>query len=40
VEAEVVYALYGRDEDFQALVQAGVDINGSVVLARYGRIFR
>ncbi|PKA57225.1 putative glutamate carboxypeptidase 2 [Apostasia shenzhenica] len=36
----VVYANYGRVEDFAALKAAGVEASGNVVLARYGEIFR
>lgn len=36
----VVYANYGRVEDFAALREIGVNVSGSVVLARYGEIFR
>ena len=40
VEAEVVYANYGRPEDFQKLKEMGVDVRGKVVLVRYGENFR
>jgi N-acetylated-alpha-linked acidic dipeptidase len=41
VEGEVVYANYGRPEDFDALDRLGVDVKGKVVLVRYyGNIFR
>jgi len=40
VEAEGVYANYGRPEDFLKLKQMGVDVRGKVVIARYGRNFR
>ena len=36
----LVYANFGFPEDFEALKAAGVDINGAVVLMRYGRCFR
>lgn len=36
----VVYANYGRVEDFAALREIGVNVSGSVVLARYGEIYR
>ncbi|CAA0829193.1 Peptidase M28 family protein [Striga hermonthica] len=36
----VAYANYGRVEDYEVLKQMGVNISGSVVLARYGQIFR
>ncbi|KAK4765350.1 hypothetical protein SAY86_026440 [Trapa natans] len=35
-----VYANYGRVEDFEALKAMGVTVNGSMVVAKYGRIFR
>ena len=40
VEAEVVYANYGTEEDFRALRQHGTNVRGKIVLARYGQIFR
>lgn len=40
VTAEVVYANYGRKEDFEQLAKLGVDITGKVVLCRYGGNFR
>src|SRR6056300_223389 len=40
VTAEVVYANYGRKEDFQMLKELGVDVKGKIVLARYGGNFR
>ena len=40
VTAEVVYANYGRKEDFEALDSLGVDVEGKVVIARYGGNFR
>ena len=40
VEAEVVYANYGRPEDFQRLKEMGVDVRGKIVLVRYGENFR
>jgi N-acetylated-alpha-linked acidic dipeptidase len=40
VEAEVVYANYGRPEDFRKLKQMGVDVHGKIVIARYGQNFR
>lgn len=36
----VVYANYGRVEDFETLREMGVNISNTVVLARYGKIFR
>ncbi|HVS03765.1 MAG TPA: M28 family peptidase [Thermoanaerobaculia bacterium] len=36
----VVYANYGRREDFQRLEELGVRVDGRVVLARYGGAFR
>lgn len=40
VTAEVVYANYGRREDFQKLKELGVDVAGKVVIARFGGNFR
>ena len=40
VTAEVVYANYGRKEDFEMLQELGVDVKGKIVLARYGGNFR
>lgn len=35
-----IYANYGRLEDFQYLISQGVKINGSIIIVRYGAIFR
>ena len=40
ITAEVVYANYGRKEDFETLKSLGVDVNGKIILARYGGNFR
>ena len=41
VTAQVVYANYGRPEDFAALDRLGVDVKGKIVLVRYyGGLFR
>lgn len=40
VTGEVVYANYGRKEDFDTLAKAGVDVKGKVVVARFGGNFR
>lgn len=40
VEGEVVYANYGRKEDFERLAELGVSIEGKVVIARFGGNFR
>jgi N-acetylated-alpha-linked acidic dipeptidase len=40
VTAPVVYANYGRPEDFAALDKLGVDVHGKIVLVRYGQNFR
>jgi len=40
VTAEVVYANYGRREDFQQLDEMGIDLSGKIVIARYGGNFR
>jgi hypothetical protein len=36
----VIYANYGKKEDFEELVSKGVNITGKVVVAKYGAIFR
>lgn len=38
--AEVVYANYGREEDFLMLAQIGVKVQGAIVIAKYGSIYR
>ena len=40
VSAPIVYANFGFPEDFEALRAAGVQIEGSIVLMRYGKCFR
>lgn len=40
VSGEVVYANYGRPEDYKTLEGLGVDVEGKIVLVRYGEIFR
>jgi N-acetylated-alpha-linked acidic dipeptidase len=40
VEADVVYANYGRLEDFDKLKQMNVDVAGKIVLVRYGGNYR
>ncbi|XP_010535936.1 PREDICTED: LOW QUALITY PROTEIN: probable glutamate carboxypeptidase 2 [Tarenaya hassleriana] len=40
VSGPVVYANYGRVEDFVTLKEMGVNVSGAVVLARYGQIYR
>jgi N-acetylated-alpha-linked acidic dipeptidase len=40
VTAPVVYANYGRPEDFAHLAELGIDIKGKIVLVRYGGNFR
>ncbi|KAI9486684.1 MAG: hypothetical protein EXX96DRAFT_550094 [Benjaminiella poitrasii] len=36
----VVYANYGRLEDFQFLVDQGIQVNGTIALVRYGFVLR
>ncbi|KAM3383236.1 putative glutamate carboxypeptidase LAMP1 [Capsicum galapagoense] len=36
----VVYANYGRVEDYATLREMGVNVSNTIVLARYGKIFR
>ena len=40
VTGNVVYANYGRKEDFEKLKSLGIDCTGKIVLARYGGNFR
>jgi N-acetylated-alpha-linked acidic dipeptidase len=40
VEAEVVYANYGRPADFKKLEEMKVDVRGKIVIVRYGENFR
>jgi N-acetylated-alpha-linked acidic dipeptidase len=40
VTAQVVYANYGRREDYARLAQMGVSVKAKIVLVRYGQIFR
>ena len=37
---QVVYANFGRPEDFEALEKMGIDVKGKIVLVRYGGLFR
>jgi N-acetylated-alpha-linked acidic dipeptidase len=39
-EAEIVYANYGRPEDFKKLEDMKVDVKGKIVIVRYGDNFR
>eukprot|EP00850_Spirogloea_muscicola_P006775 SM000032S12159 [mRNA] locus=s32:926447:931761:- [translate_table: standard] len=40
VRGEVVYANYGRTEDFETLIELDVDVDDAIVVTRYGKIFR
>ncbi len=40
VTADVVYANYGRPEDFKKLKELGVEVKGKIVIVRYGDNFR
>lgn len=40
VTGQIVYANYGLPEDFQRLVEMGVDVRGKIALIRYGQCFR
>ena len=40
VTGAVVYANYGTKEDFDRLAELGVEIGGSIVVARYGKNYR
>jgi N-acetylated-alpha-linked acidic dipeptidase len=39
-EGQVVYANYGRPEDFETLAGMGVEVRNRIVLVRYGKLFR
>jgi N-acetylated-alpha-linked acidic dipeptidase len=40
VTAQIVYANYGRKEDFEKLKELGISVAGKIVVARYGGNFR
>jgi N-acetylated-alpha-linked acidic dipeptidase len=40
ITAEVVYANYGRLEDFDQLAAQHIDLHGKILLIRYGAVFR
>jgi len=40
ITAEVVYANYGRPEDFDELARQHIDLHGTIVITRYGANFR
>jgi N-acetylated-alpha-linked acidic dipeptidase len=40
VTGPLVYVKYGRKEDFDSLVESGVDLTGTIALVRYGYVFR
>lgn len=40
VEGDVVYANYGRPEDFKKLDEMKIDVRGKIVVVRYGANFR
>ncbi|KAG8987149.1 hypothetical protein FRB94_002576 [Tulasnella sp. JGI-2019a] len=40
VKGKLVYVNYGRKEDFDHLAALGVNLTGTIVLARYGGVFR
>ena len=40
VTSEIVYANYGRKEDFETLKKLGIEVEGKIVIARYGGNFR
>jgi N-acetylated-alpha-linked acidic dipeptidase len=40
VTARLVYVNYGIPEDYEQLAKLGVDVKGSIVIARYGRSWR
>lgn len=40
VTGEIVYVNYGSTEDYRTLDSLGVSVEGKIVMARYGRIYR
>ncbi|KAI0089082.1 Zn-dependent exopeptidase [Irpex rosettiformis] len=40
VKGKLLFANYGRQEDYQALLEQGVNFTGKIVLVKYGGIFR
>ncbi|KAJ6539630.1 hypothetical protein B0H19DRAFT_1179879 [Mycena capillaripes] len=40
VQGKLVYANYGMKEDYDALLEKGVNLTGAIVICRYGEIFR
>lgn len=40
MQGKLVYANYGREEDFEALEKLGVNCSGKIVLMRYGKVGR
>lgn len=40
VTGQFVYVNYGTYQDYEDLVKAGIDLEGKIVIARYGGIFR
>ena len=39
-QGKLVYANYGRVEDFKKLEGLGVNVTNKVVIVRYGKLFR
>src|SRR4030095_16626759 len=40
VTAPLVYVNYGIPEDYEQLKKLGIDVNGKIVIARYGKSWR
>ena len=40
VTSQYVYVNFGTYQDFEELVEAGIDLKGKIALAKYGRVFR
>ncbi len=40
VEAELVFVNYGLQEDYDLLARRGIDVEGKIVIAKYGRSWR
>ncbi len=40
IEAEVIFANYGTEEDFKLLKEKGVEVKGRILLIKYGKFYR
>ena len=40
IEGDLVYVYYARVEDLRKVMELGMDLDGKICMARYGKIFR